>query len=137
MIRKNIVKIGGALTVSFGLATDLKADTELGAFIGSGEASWYGEEVATGRDEHGNLTYNDTASGQEFDPNLITAAHRTLDLPACVVVVAQNGERLRVNVNDRGPYADDRIIDLSRAAAERLNVKDQGEFRVRLYLCPA
>ncbi len=137
MLQNHIVKIGGALTLTFGLATGGHAEEPLGPLVESGIATWYGEEVAKGRDSNGNLFYNDTASGQKFDPDLISAAHLTLPLPSCVIVVAENGERLRVNVNDRGPYIDGKILDLSRAAAEELGVKDQGNFHVSIYMCPA
>lgn len=78
-----------------------------------GYASWYGEELA-GRP---------TANGEAFDPGAITAAHKTLPLPSYVEVTAlDTGRTILVRVNDRGPMANDRLIDLSRGAAEQLGL---------------
>lgn len=90
-----------------------------------GVASWYSYPSHTRR----------TATGEWFDPHRLTAAHKTLPLPCEVEVTnLQNGRRIRVRVNDRGPYADGRIIDLSRAAADRLGFTRQGTARVRVKL---
>ena len=95
----------------------------------SGVASWYGPKF------HGRLT----ANGELFDMNRLTAAHKTLPLPSLVSVTnLENGEEVVLRVNDRGPFAGDRIIDLSRAAAERLGTQRAGLGRVRVrYLGPA
>lgn len=78
-----------------------------------GYASWYGEELA-GRP---------TATGEPFDPDAITAAHKTLPLPSYVEVTAlDTGRTILVRVNDRGPMANDRLIDLSRGAAQQLGL---------------
>lgn len=78
-----------------------------------GYASWYGEELA-GRP---------TATGETFDPDAITAAHKTLPLPSYVEVTAlDTGRTILVRVNDRGPMANDRLIDLSRGAAQQLGL---------------
>jgi len=90
-----------------------------------GLASWYGAEFA-GRP---------TSSGEIFDPRRSSAAHRTLPIPTWVQVTnLDNGLELLVRVNDRGPFVDTdrRIIDLSRAAAERLGVVGPGTARVRV-----
>lgn len=90
-----------------------------------GWASWYGEAFAGRR----------TSSGEIFDPDRLSAAHRSLPLPTWVEVVnLDNGRRLRVRVNDRGPFADPdrRIIDVSRAAARRLGLIGPGTARVRV-----
>ena len=80
-----------------------------------GYASWYGEELA-GRP---------TANGETFDPAAITAAHKTLPLPSYVEVTAlDTGRTILVRVNDRGPMVGDRLIDLSRGAAEQLGLTD-------------
>jgi rare lipoprotein A len=77
----------------------------------TGIASWYGEQF--------NQRY--TANGEIFDLNQLTAAHRTLPLPSIVEVTnLQNGRMMRLRVNDRGPYADNRILDVSRRAAQLL-----------------
>lgn len=89
----------------------------------SGIASWYGEAF------HG----KDTANGEVFDLNAITAAHRTLPLPSIVEVTnLDNGRSLQVRVNDRGPYARGRIIDLSRRSAQLLGFEGQGTAKVRV-----
>ena len=94
-----------------------------------GLASWYGEDF------HGNLT----ANGETFDMNAMTAAHRTLPLPSLVQVINQrNGKEIVVRVNDRGPFEDDRIIDLSKKAASLLGITDQVTAPVTVkYLGPA
>jgi rare lipoprotein A len=89
----------------------------------TGVASWYGPGF------HG----RPTASGEPFDQNDLTAAHRTLPLGTRVGVTnLENGMTVRVRINDRGPYADNRIIDLSRAAAERIAMIGPGTARVRV-----
>ena len=88
-----------------------------------GYAGWYGEE----------LQGNKTANGETFVPEAITAAHQTLPLPSYVEVPAlDTGRTILVRVNDRGPFANDRIIDLSRGAAEQLGVIDDGAAAVRV-----
>ena len=88
-----------------------------------GYASWYGNESG-----------NRTANGERFRSGWITAAHTTLPLPTYVEVTAlDTGRRILVRVNDRGPFArSSRIIDLSRAAAELLGMKAQGQAPVRV-----
>ncbi len=89
----------------------------------TGIASWYGEAF------HG----KDTANGESFDLNAITAAHRTLPMPTIVEVTnLENGRTLQVRVNDRGPYARGRIIDLSRRSAQLLGFEGQGTAKVRV-----
>jgi rare lipoprotein A len=88
-----------------------------------GIASWYGPGF------HGRMT----ASGEEFDTSEMTCAHRTLPMPSLVRVEnLDNGREAIVRVNDRGPFAKSRIIDLSSAAADRLGVKSTGTARVRV-----
>jgi len=100
---------------------------EHGAFIAEGWASYYGAELRGQR----------TASGELFDPAQLTAAHRSIRFGTCVTVVhLQNRRSVDVLVNDRGPYAAERIIDVSHAAAAKLGMISQGVVRVRLYRCP-
>ena len=88
-----------------------------------GLASWYGNAHA-GRK---------TAGGELFDPNAMTAAHRTLPLGTKVRVTnIENGRTVTVRINDRGPIDESRIIDLSRAAADTLGFRASGIARVRL-----
>ncbi len=95
----------------------------------TGYASWYGEAF------HGRLT----ANGEVYDVNGLTAAHPTLPLPSYARVTnLQNGRSMIVRVNDRGPFAKDRIIDLSSRVADMLDVKDQGTAKVEVdYVGPA
>ncbi len=129
-------RIGGALAISFGLAAAPASGRDVDELqpIQVGLASWYGEEVAVGK-ENGRLVYNDTASGDPFNPNIISAAHRTLPLGSCVLVKTED-RSLEVTVNDRGPAAwTGKIIDISRKGAEVLGFKDDGKARVELYPC--
>ena len=85
-----------------------------------GRASWYA------------LT-SQTASGEPCDPYAMTAAHRSLPFDTVVAVEnLENGRRLLVRVNDRGPFVGGRIIDLTRGAAIRLGFLEDGITRVRL-----
>jgi rare lipoprotein A len=89
----------------------------------TGIASWYGDEFG-GRP---------TASGEIFEPNEISAAHRTLPLPSIVRITnLDNGRALAVRINDRGPFAHGRIIDLSRRAAQLLGFYQNGTAKVRV-----
>ncbi|MBY7649585.1 MAG: septal ring lytic transglycosylase RlpA family lipoprotein [Candidatus Liberibacter europaeus] len=88
-----------------------------------GMASWYGSAF------HGRLT----ANGEIYDTEHLTAAHPTLPLPSYVRVTnLYNGLSLIVRVNDRGPYHDDRVIDLSSAAAKILQIENQGIAKVHI-----
>ncbi len=89
----------------------------------TGMASWYGDQF------HG----RPTAAGERFDMNALTAAHKTLPLPGLVEVTnLANGRRIVVRVNDRGPFVDGRIIDLSRGAADALDLRRAGVGEVRV-----
>jgi rare lipoprotein A len=94
-----------------------------------GIASWYGTDF------HGRLT----ANGEVYDMGGISAAHPTMPMPSYARVTnLKNGRSLIVRVNDRGPYHDGRIIDLSHKASELLQFKGQGTARVRVeYVGPA
>ena len=89
----------------------------------TGVASWYGPAF------HG----RPTANGERFDMNGVSAAHPTLPLPSRVRVTnLENGRQLELRVNDRGPFVNGRIIDLSRRAAQLLGFKRQGLTKVRV-----
>lgn len=95
------------------------------AMIQTGLASWYGAR------HHGKRT----ASGEIFDQNKFTAAHRTLPWGSIVKVTnLDNGESVEVRINDRGPFKKGRIIDLSRAAARALGMLKSGVSPVRMEL---
>ena len=88
-----------------------------------GMASWYGKDFHK----------KPTASGVDYDMYTFTAAHRTLPIGTVVKVTdASNGKSVMVCVTDRGPYVNGRIIDLSYAAAERLDLMDRGVGKVKL-----
>ena len=91
--------------------------------VETGVASWYGPGF------HG----KSTANGERYDQQDRTAAHRTLQLPSIVRVTnLDNGLSTVVRINDRGPYARNRVIDLSRAAAQELDMVRSGTARVRI-----
>lgn len=94
-----------------------------------GIASWYGPSF------HG----KNAASGEVFDEMAMTAAHPTLPIPSLVRVTnLENGKSVIVRLNDRGPFVDDRLIDLSRAAGKALDMHEKGTARVRVqYVGPA
>lgn len=86
-------------------------------FVERGIASWYGPDF------HGKRT----SSGEIYDMYQMTAAHKTLPIPAYIEVTnLQTGQRAVVKVNDRGPFKDNRIIDLSYVAARKLGIWAQG-----------
>jgi rare lipoprotein A len=92
-----------------------------------GFASWYGKE--TQRQKGGKMT----ANGEAFDPRKPTAAHKYLPLPMHVRVKnLSNGKSVIVRVNDRGPFVDGRIIDLSSGAAKQLGFYRQGLAKVKI-----
>jgi len=94
----------------------------------SGNASWYGPGFA------GRLT----ANGEIFDPSQLTAAHKTLPFGTRVRVTnLNNGRSVDVRINDRGPFKPGRVIDLSRAAAERVGMIGSGTAPIRLELLGA
>jgi len=90
-----------------------------------GLASWYGGKF------HGRMT----SSGEVFDTNTMTAAHRTLPFGTVVKVTnLENGKSALVKINDRGPFVGGRIIDLSRAAAAAIGMIDSGVAHVSLQI---
>jgi rare lipoprotein A len=92
-----------------------------------GIASWYGDEF------HG----RQTANGEVFNMNDLSAAHTTLPLPSYVRVTnLENNRSLILRVNDRGPFVGDRLIDVSRRSAQLLGFEKKGTTRVRVELVP-
>jgi rare lipoprotein A len=92
-------------------------------YVQRGVASWYGQDF------HGLAT----SSGEQYDMHAMTAAHTTLPLPTWVEVTnLVNGKRVVVKVNDRGPFVDNRLIDLSYAAATELDMVRTGTTRVEV-----
>jgi rare lipoprotein A len=92
-------------------------------YVEQGVASWYGPDFHGGR----------TATGETYDMHAMTGAHPTLPLPTWVRVTnLENGRSVVVRLNDRGPFARGRVIDLSRAAAEALDMVRAGTARVEV-----
>lgn len=97
-----------------------KADYE---YDETGIASWYGPGFHA----------NQTANGEIYDENDLTAAHKTLPMPSLVRVTnLENGRSLVVRINDRGPFVNNRIIDLSRRSAQLLGIEQKGTAKVRV-----
>ncbi|MBF0191778.1 MAG: septal ring lytic transglycosylase RlpA family protein [Magnetococcales bacterium] len=98
-------------------------EEEASGYVEEGLASWYGKEFHD----------RPTANGERYDMYKVSAAHTTLPLPMLVRVTnLENGRTLNVRVNDRGPFIDNRLIDLSYAAAEQLGYANRGLARVRV-----
>src|SRR5918911_592006 len=104
--------------VVLGCALVAPAAAEESKPIQTGAASWYGPGF------HGKLT----ASGERFNTNQLTAAHKTLPFGTQVRVTNERtGKSVVVRINDRGPYAHGRVIDLSKAAAEAVGISGVGK----------
>ena len=113
------VKIGAPFTVGNTVYTPI----DVANYDEVGYASYYGAELA-GRP---------TANGEMFIPGGVSAAHKTLALPSYVEVTAlDTGRTILVRVNDRGPFSNDRLIDLSEGAARQLGITAQGVSGVRV-----
>lgn len=118
-VTDDLVKIGTPYTV--GSTTYTPVDSAM--YDEVGYASYYGREFA-GRQ---------TANGENFNPAGATAAHKTLPMPSYVEVTAlDTGRTILVRINDRGPFANDRLIDLSEGAARQLGLGPQGVTGVRV-----
>ena len=88
-----------------------------------GEASWYGP----------GFQGKETANGETYNQAEMTAAHPTLPMGTKAKVTnMENGKKVEVRINDRGPYADNRAIDLSSAAANKLDIKEDGTAQVKI-----
>jgi rare lipoprotein A len=114
--------VGLALALTACLASGQSTDGVLDDT--QGRASYYG----------GNYAGKTTASGEPFDPEALTAAHPSLPFGTRVRVtrVTGNEQAVTVRINDRGPFTDDRIIDLSRGAARRIDMIEEGVVEVRI-----
>ena len=122
-----VVVLTGALAACGGSTPPPMVSASVG-WSETGIASWYGPGF------HG----NQTASGEVFDQEAMTAAHKTLPFGAIVLVENRdNGEATEVIINDRGPFAKNRIIDLSKAAAREIDMLGPGTARVRISVVEA
>ena len=107
------------------LVSPAELDAEAVKLIENGRASWYGPKF------HGRLT----ANGEKYDMHGMTAAHRTLPFNTLVLVKnIDSGRAVTVRINDRGPFAKNRIIDLSKKAAKEIGMIGPGTARVELYV---
>ena len=114
----------GATAPSLSTPTELRIAHADASSFQQGSASWYGDQFHNRR----------TANGERYDMHALTAAHKTLPFGTLVRVVSPTtGKSVVVRINDRGPYVKGRVIDLSRAAAERLGVHGHGVYKVVLY----
>ncbi|QEY27104.1 septal ring lytic transglycosylase RlpA family protein [Neisseria zalophi] len=96
---------------------------KVSSFSQVGRASWYGKQF------HGRKT----SSGERYDMNEMTAAHKTLPIPSYARVTnLQNGKSVVVRINDRGPFHGKRVVDVSKAAAKRLGFMHTGTAKVRV-----
>ena len=115
LIAVSIVGCGGSKRPS--------TEPHKGRFVETGVASWYGKPF------HGRTT----ANGERYDMHKMTAAHKTLPFGAMVKVTdLETGRSVNVRINDRGPFAKGRIIDLSKKAAKQLGIYERGTARVRI-----
>lgn len=121
-----MARLGLVLLLGFAVSACRTTRGGEGRGLGEGLASYYGAGL------HG----RPTASGEPFDKDQLTAAHRTLRFGSCVEVTSlSTGRSVRVRVNDRGPFVAGRIIDVSEAAARALGMVAAGVTRVRLAEC--
>lgn len=129
--RAQLIVLVTALFILVAAGCDEQSNKEKigqGDTIQTGQASWYGPGF------HGRLT----SSRERYDQDELTAAHRTLPFNTIVKVVnTENNEVVEVRINDRGPYAGNRVIDLSRAAADEIGMLDNGVAEVELVLVEA
>ena len=117
--QRGMYKVGGPYTIDGVTYVPMEEFQH----VETGTASWYGPGF------HG----KSTANGETYDQSDRTAAHRTLQMPSVLRVTnLDNGQSTIVRVNDRGPYARARVLDVSRAAAEELGMTQAGTARVRI-----
>ncbi|WP_207458465.1 septal ring lytic transglycosylase RlpA family protein [Azospirillum sp. SYSU D00513] len=115
--------MGLSLAALTAISAPALAQEDEPAFAEDGIASWYGPGF------HGRKT----ASGEVFNQNAMTAAHKELPLGSRVTVTdVETGKSVEVLINDRGPFIDGRVIDLSRGAARELGIIEQGVAEVRV-----
>lgn len=129
MANKTIGRHLAAFTLAFSLAT--------GAVMVPGHSAWASK---VGTEETGSASYyankfhgRKTASGEPYDKNAYTAAHRTLEFGTIICVEnTGNGNRVALRVNDRGPFVKGRIVDVSHPGAKHLAMIDSGTAKVRV-----
>jgi rare lipoprotein A len=129
-MRSALTILIGVLTLAMPVLAEEKSDsqqTDGNEMVIEGEASFYGGQF------HGRKT----ASGERFDQNKMTAASKELPLGSQDTVTnEESGKSVDVKINDRGPYAEDRVLDLSKGAAKKLDMIDDGTAPVRIEVDP-
>lgn len=121
---KNLL-IGSVLFITLSSCDIIGSNNEEGCLIQTGIASWYGE------DYHGSVT----ANGEIYDMESMTAAHKRLPFNSVIGVKnLENGKNTIVRINNRGPFVEGRVIDLSRKAAREIGIIIEGLADVELYL---
>lgn len=129
MTKKSFIYLFFIIVSLFLLVYSCEEDEEVTPGDSPGTTSYYEEGLASwyGPGFQGNTT----ASGEIFDMNKLTAAHKTLDFGTYVEVTnKKNKETIVVKINDRGPYIEGRIIDLAKAAADSINMIEDGVVEV-------
>ncbi|MDY0030203.1 MAG: septal ring lytic transglycosylase RlpA family protein [Pseudobdellovibrionaceae bacterium] len=123
----NLLSISFAIAVSTQNAYGLEPECpEITGKTIIGTASWYGGKF------HGRRT----ANGEIFNKFAYTAAHKKMKMGTVVRVTnLENGESVNVRINDRGPYHGNRVLDLSKAAAQEIDILDTGTEKVRIEVC--
>jgi rare lipoprotein A len=111
------------VSAAFACSANVKAEPSHAAAV-------KGEEAGLASYYSSSLAGHKTASGEKYDPDLLTAAHKTLPFGTIVEVVRADGRSVRVRINDRGPFTKGRVIDLSHRAAEELGLLRDGVARV-------
>jgi len=122
-VRWGSIAVGVGIAAAIALAASEYAGRGGGEvkFIEKGTASWYGPGF------HGKKT----ASGEKFNQNDLTAAHKKLPLGSeATVTNLENGKSVEVEINDRGPYVEGRKIDLSKAAAQKIGVDGTAKVKI-------
>ena len=116
-----------SLVLAPALAEEPTGKPDVGSVVIEGEASYYGEQF------HGKKT----ANGEIFDMNKMTAASKELPLGSKATVTnEETGKSVDVKINDRGPYAEDRVLDVSKGAAKKLDMIDEGTAPVTIEVDP-
>tara|TARA_R100000789_G_scaffold67256_2_gene63197 strand:- start:130 stop:498 length:369 start_codon:yes stop_codon:yes gene_type:complete len=111
------------LALAAGCTESPEADATESAVVQKGQASYYARSFQG----------KETASGETFNQNELVAAHKTLPFDTRVEVTnLENGKQVTVRINDRGPFKPGRIIDLSRVAANRIDLLEDGIAPVRI-----
>lgn len=119
----HVVLVAASLLVGCSHQDSGTTETSAAAPIACAGASYYADSLAG----------NPTASGEPYAPSKLTAAHKTLSFGTKVRVVREGHGEVTVTINDRGPFIDGRIIDLSRAAAEKVDLITDGVAQVCIY----